>query len=297
MSTTSSRYWIDQYTDRDWSGMKWFFILGWNALLLFIYSSLVNTTDVKGICSWFDCNVLQTSMARIILGIGLVIFTVAYLRERWMLITTIGLATISVIVFSAGESNGIAARCEMLSAILIAQVIAYAKYKFTNDEVALKQDRIRYSVQIVVAAYLLAALSKVLSSDLDWVNNSGPLAINAKVAILRFKADLGIQGLEAYAQFIHDLFLKWPKFVKFILATSLLIESVAFVSLLGRKWTQYYGFLLVFFHACIFLSMFVFVPPVLLCVFVFMINGPAIIIIAYQAVKARILEKTNVGRS
>ena len=277
MNTLSRYYWNNEYSDLDWSGMKWSFIVGWNLCLLYIYSSLVSTSDPKGLCTLFDCNVLQFQWVKILMGLVLIVSSILYVREQWMLMTTISLTIISLVVFSAGESNGIAARCEILTAVLIAQVAAYTKYMFTKDAKSLSQDRIRYSIQIIVALYMLAVLSKIRASDFDWIYSNDPLAINAKVAILRFKADFGIEGLEIYANFMYKLFSNNPNFVASFLVISLIVEGLIFIALFGKRWAISYGVLLIIFHSTIFLTMFVFVPPFLLCVFVYLLNGPFLV--------------------
>lgn len=277
MSTVSNPYWSDRYSDLEWKLMKLFFIPGWFFITAFIYKTLVHIGDGKSICAFFDCNIILTGTVKALLFSGMAVFSVLYILEKQMLLSLAALSILSVLVFSAGESNGIAGRCEILSAVLIAQLVAYIKYKRTGDSQALSQDRIQYSVQIIAAAYLLAAISKLRGAGMGWVLQNKQLAIHAKSGFLRPGVHYGTDLLQQYADMIFSLFWNHPVLTGVLLTLALVIEAAALVCLLGKKQTQLYGILLTLFHASLFILMFVFVPPVLLCVFVFVLNGPLLI--------------------
>ncbi len=274
MSRHTDAFWSAKYSDLEWRLMKIVFITGWLLMVSFIYSSLTGVTDPKGICALIDCTLLPSKGIQSAVYLILFIFAVLYVFEKYMVASLLFLAGLSILVLSAGEANGIASRSELLSAVLIAQLLAYLKHSITKDRLSLQQDRIRYSIQIISAAYVLSALSKLKSSGIFWIFNHKQLAINAKVSVLRFQADFNFEFAERYSNWAYGFFLNHPNVVAAILLITLLIEGVAFVCWFGKKPSIIYGLILFLFHLGIFLMMFVFVPPILLCVFVFVINGP-----------------------
>ncbi len=277
MSTVSSSYWSGSYSQQEWKLMKLFFIPGWFFITAFIYNTLVHIGDGKSVCAFFDCNIILTGAVKVLLFSCMAVFSVLYILEKQMLLSLTVLSALSVLVFSAGESNGIAGRCEILSAVLIAQLVAYIKHKRTGDNEALAQDRIQYSVQIIAAAYILAAISKLRGAGIGWVLQNKQLAIHAKSGFLRPGVHYGTDVLQQYADMIFSLFWNHPVLTAVLLTLALVIEGAAFVCFWGKRYTHLYGILLAVFHLSLFILMFVFVPPVLLCVFVFVLNGPLLI--------------------
>ncbi len=285
MSKVFSPYWSNTYSNTEWKLMKVVFIAGWFFITAFIYSTLTNIGGAKSICAFFDCNIILLGAVKVVLFTAMAVFSFMYIMEKQMLLSLFVLCASSVLIYSAGESNGIAGRCEILSAVLIAQFIAYAKYKKTGNAVALSQDRIQYSVQIIAAAYLLAAVSKLRGGGLGWIFQNKQLAIHAKSGFLRPGVHYGTQALQHYADSIFSLFWNHPGLTAVLLALALIIEASAVICLLGKKATQVYGLLLFVFHLSMFILMFVFVPPVLLCVFVFILNGPLLIYKAFNLLR------------
>ncbi|HRG89585.1 MAG TPA: hypothetical protein PLW44_11235 [Chitinophagales bacterium] len=288
MNTASNPYWSDRYSNLEWKLMKFFFIPGWFFITAFIYNTLVHIGDGKSVCAFFDCNVILTTTVKLLLFAGMAVFSVLYILEKQMLLSLTVLSALSVLVFSAGESNGIAGRCEILSAVLIAQLVAYIKHKRTGDNEALAQDRIQYSVQIIAAAYILAAISKLRGAGIGWVLQHKQLAIHAKSGFLRPGVHYGTDVLQQYADMIFSLFWNHPVLTAVLLTLALVIEGAAIICFLGKRYTQLYGILLAVFHLSLFILMFVFVPPVLLCVFVFVLNGPLLIYMGLGSVYNKI---------
>jgi hypothetical protein len=274
MSEDSSKFWSNTYSNDEWIRMKFVFITGWVSLLGFVLLNLTNIDTPKGICLHFDCNWLQFISMKMIIAFLTLICSMYYLREQHMIMSLSGLSIISILILSAGESNGIPSRSELLSAVLIAQLVAYIKNRITHDQSALSQDRITYSVQVIAAAYMLSAFTKLRGLGFDWIFQEEELALNARIAILRIYADYGWTSAVEYADFVNGILSNNPIMVSIILFLTLVIESIAFVCFFGKKATILYGLLLVAFHTSIFLIMLVFVPPILMIVFVFILNGP-----------------------
>jgi len=112
-----------------------------------------------------------------------------------------------------------------------------------------------FAMQAMVAAYVVAGLSKLKQSGFGWIAD----ARNAPVS-LRKTADQdffsitdqvpnsSIRILEVLPQFIQELLLSHPWMAAFVMGPGLFIELFAFLALVGRRSALVVGGLLIGFH-------------------------------------------------
>ncbi|MCB9365500.1 MAG: hypothetical protein H6587_13085 [Flavobacteriales bacterium] len=234
-----------------------------------------------GICHLFNCNLLAYNFIKFSIIFSAIILSILYILEKWMLLTTLGLSFISMYIFSAGNSNGIFYRSEVLSAILIVQFFAYLFFYFNKNKPTLELNRFRYPIQVIAAIYVLSAIKKLKTTGFSWVLKNEEFAAQAKKSIQIEHANWGFDIL-SYANFIYETLSNNPNFVILILVISLLIELFAFVMIFSKKLTTIYGIILLLFHLGIFLTMFVYVPPIIIILITFVLNIPYLL---YAVVK------------
>ena len=276
MNTGNKKRDANTYTEREWIYAKSVFIISWFLIAAYVLHSFERVKIEIGLCHFVDCNLAVHPAFKIMLLLVALIAVVFYIIERRMLLSLCVLSVLSIVIFSAGNSNGIFYRAEILSMVLIAQFLAYVRYFFNPDKAKLLNTRFTYSIQVIAAVYVLSAYSKLSTSGVNWVFSFKEFALQVKknIAIVNVNWGLNFSG---YGDWLFAFFNQHPYFTISILTLSWFIEVFAFFMLLGKKSTMLYGGVLLIFHLSIFLVMFVYVPTILVCVFTFILNIPYLV--------------------
>ena len=85
-------------------------------------------TDIAfpvGIAQYLDLSILLSNVSKAILISLIIVSTVMYLFERFMMLNTLFIFVLSVAVFTIEKSNGYSGENGMVSMIFLAQHIAY----------------------------------------------------------------------------------------------------------------------------------------------------------------------------
>ena len=271
----------NRYNNLEWRFAKVTFIILWLMLSCFVVYEFNSVKQEIGLCHFFDCNILYYNLFKVIIIFLAVLLSILYVLDKWMLGTLFLLSIISMFVFSAGNSNGIFYRSEVLSAILIVQFFAYFIFYFSKNLSVLKLNRFRYSIQVIAAIYVLSAIRKLKTTGFSWVFKNQEFAAQAKKSIQIEHVNWGFD-LTNYADFIYNLLSNHPNLTIFILILSLSIELFAFIMIFNKKATMIYGIILLLFHAGIFLTMFVYVPPVIIVLITFVLNVPYLLYVTIK---------------
>ena len=263
--------WNNQYGDTEWRLAKISLIILWFFNIALILLSYNSAPIQRGIFTWFNFEFIENPIWRyLILSISL-IFTLMYLFEKSMTISTLGLFAISVFTFSLEESNGILSRASLLSFVFFAQFLAYFIHRY-YPKLDHKQLRFTFSIQAVVAAYVLSAISKLSVSGMEWASNSKYLSLqilksfhykfvnSAESSILK-------EGIE-FASFVQDN----QNIITGLLTISLILELFAWISIGSKKRAIIYGILLLFMHIGIKLSMDISLVTISGPMLIFMVN-------------------------
>src|SRR5207237_864484 len=161
------------------------------------------------------------------------IATIAYLMERYMLGSLSVISTLSFIIISIHESNGIFMRANLYTMVWVGQLLAYVIYR--KEDILLRYYRHQYVVQLIAATYTLAAISKFHRSGLHWANDGSQY--------------LAIQGFKGYAYSYFDtlnekelkkgvsiahFMLQHKQLIYTLLMGALLLELFAFIACINK---------------------------------------------------------------
>lgn len=272
MRSVFNKYWDTQYSTKQWKWMKIPFIIFWffvssNSLL--ISSDLLNPI---GICTYFNCSFLLFNTTKIILLVLSFIFTLMYIFEKNMLISTLVLSVISIISFSLADSQGIFDRMDVLSGVLIAQFIAYLIFRLNGQFEKLEKNRIFYSQQILVALYFLSGLSKLFVSGLTWFQSTDGFALQIVKANMFKEINHPNHDFGLKAEVMSSFVIEHPFITTVLLAISLFIELFSFLIFFNKKMPFYYGVLLLFLHLGIWMFLSVILVGIVVSNLIFLLN-------------------------
>ena len=264
------------YTNVEWLVAKRVFALGMFPFLVFVLYKFNGTEILNGICYLFNCNYIANSIIKILIALVAFVAFIGYFFEKKMLASLFTLSLVSIGVFSASSSSGIFNQTSTLSMILVAQFIAYAKFKLLGGKQKLYNDRFNFSIQIISASYVLSAISKLTKSGWDWVFSYEEFVLQVNSNLIIYELNWGV-SLKEYIDFLNVSLLSNEILVWILLMLSLLIELFAFVMIFSKKSALAYSMLLLLFHLGILMLMGILIPPIVLAVVVFSANLPYMI--------------------
>lgn len=246
--------------------------------ILFSVNQLISTlipigsiSSGKGLCLLFDCSPLLSIVVKSLIIASLIVCSIFYLMEKQMIVSTFGIFAISLLVFSLHESFGVSARTGVFTLIWLAQFLAYLSYKNNQDEISLQKTRIFYPVQVIVACYTLAGLSKIWTSGSSWFYDARLMVLQLLKSnqMEYFDGKIPAEAiLSSKIQFVFD----HKEFMAILLMIALLIEVTSGIGLLNKKLTLLYGCLLLSLHVGIDLFFSVKIEAFYKSMIIFMIN-------------------------
>lgn len=207
---------------------------------------------------------------------------VMYLLERQMLFSTAVLTLGSILCFSIERSNGIYHREELFSLVLFMQTASYARYAMASDDFRKRTQPWNLamfgSVAIISAAYVMAGVSKLMTSGIDWVVDSPKVILKVMDSFEHKYIDNGWEPMLAHGQRMADM-VQWSSLaVQIAFAFALMVELLAFLALRGRMTARRMGLLLLSLHLGMFLLLHVRLVVFIYCVAVFLIGVPAMFV-------------------
>jgi hypothetical protein len=221
-----------------------------------------------GIAQLINLNFLSEYGVKILFTILALVSLGSYLLGKYYRTSLSILFVISLLVFTAEESAGVFYRVSLLSMIWLAQLLAL----FIKDKQVQQDQMIFFSIQIISAAYLLAAFSKWSFSGLSWVYDAKYFDLQAlKGDYFNWATDLQKAHLaiaKTKVQFVTDHL----RLIQLLLALSLVLESAAILILRTKSWALNYGLALALMHLGIYLMMDIFIAPVAIPMFIFLVN-------------------------
>ena len=240
--------------DRYWLWAKVSLSFFWVNLMVNMVSASPKASVPVGICRWVSFDPLFAPPFQPLLYVLLAVLTLLYVLEKKMLWTTLGMTVLTLVIISQHESSGQFFRATSYTVILAVQFLAYAAQRF-KPEFDLGFYRLQFPVQIIAATYTLAALSKLQVSGWEWVSSGHLFSLQViKNEAFRY-FDTGNVALMAQAQAKADWFLAHRSLVTMLLGSSLLLELLCPVVLIGPRVRMVYGGLLVAMHLGIYLVM------------------------------------------
>ena len=191
------------------------------------------------------------ALLRYVLWAALVLYV---LRVGWAIVLPY-MALLSVATGSVNNSQGaISHGLQIVSLVLVAQCCAHYYSRFTRDpatEAAGENRMIFWSQQAIVATYLVSALTKLINSSGMWFFQAPYIAVQVvktteQSYYNRLDENARASGLELAAWIVAH-----PLLVIAMLSAGFLLEFLAPVALLGRRFALLIGLSLIAFHESI----------------------------------------------
>lgn len=221
--------------DLEWFFGKITYIFFWLFSLYDILQIENNIIRPVGVFKFFNLGFLFAPEGQIILVLLSCIAIILYLSDKKMLLATGLMAIISVLAISYQDSNGIYRRNTHFAAIFLAQFIAYLIFHYYSF-FQIKKNRIYFSLQIIVAIYFLAALSKLEIIGLDWFLHPENFSLQLYKNHFHLFADNNNCEHIIFANQIISFFKTYPLILKILLGISLSLEFFCFLILVNGKW-------------------------------------------------------------
>ncbi len=252
-----------------WKFGRLSFIIYW--LIVFL-TSIIKSNQIPfpvGICSLINFEWLLLPTIKSFFIILSLLLCLLYLLEYKMAWVCFLLFMISTISFTIEESNGLYYRNTLLSVIFFVQFISYStsskeKNKWINS--------MQYSIQVILGAYTLSAISKLKTAGFYWVINGKRITLQILKSHFQEFSDFGNQFYLVKGNLLVNYIEHHPMIIYSILTISLLLELFSLVALFNSKMTFYYGILLLFMHVGIYLIMDIAILPIIVPMVIFMIN-------------------------
>ncbi len=267
-----------QYTQKNWTYAKVLTIIVWLAFVLQELAGHHTAPTPVGICQCLNCNAIISAPYSYLIAGAAIILSLLYIWEKYMPITLCLLAITGMIVFSVAISDGSRPRFEILSMVLIVQLIAYVQYRLSGAKfkaaTSARNVAMFYSIQIIASCYMISAIRKVQVSGLSWIVNAPNVAIKVIASFTARGLDFNMHGLIPLGQGIAGFVINHPLLIQFGFAGTFVIEFFALIATIGRKQARYYGFLLLLMHFFILLVMGIVIIPFVMLLVAYIINLP-----------------------
>ena len=223
-----------------------------------------------GIIKLYQFSFLFTAWGKWATGAALVALSALYILEKQMLFTLFFQFALSLIIISRHESGGMFFHTTVYTVVFAVQWLAYVQHRI-NPLFNFEKYRVHYGVQIVAALYMLAGISKLMASGINWVNSGELFSLQV---IKNYSFIYFAQGNKAVLnegmQLANNL-LQQRNFIRVLLSASLLLELGCFAALISQRVRRVYALGLLAMHAGIKIIMaipFGVVAPVMVIFFI-----------------------------
>lgn len=266
-------YFSDKHARLEWLCIKILLIGYWLKTVLVQINTFKEIQIPIGICKIIPCDFFTNSWVSLFCVILILTFSIFYIFEKRMLLTTLIIFSMSLLFFTIEESNGIFERRGLYTFLFFAQFIAYLFTSLKLPVFNLEKYRIQFSVQVIAIGYTLSGLSKLYNSDIFWITDGTRMPLQILKSFYSNYTDNGEtvflnQGNEI-AQFMDS----HPYLIYFVLTTSLIFELGAFsVIFFSRKYILVYGILLYCMHLGIYAVMKIEILSIMLPMIILFIN-------------------------
>jgi hypothetical protein len=261
------------YSELQWKWLKIPFILFWFVTAAAVLFEVSNVLAPTGVCRFLDCNCLLSFPLKLVIIAIAFTATIFYILEKRMILSISILSIVSILIFTIEDSQGIYNRNDVLSGILIAQLIAYLIHNTKKSNDLLNKQRILFSQQIILAIYFLSGVSKLVSSGFSWFMNPQGFAIQVQ------KSNMDqyiVSQNEFYIQkgeYLSALILSNQALFSVLLFLVLMIEILVVVTLFSsKKVIIFYGIVLILLHVGIWIMMSIVIVPIIVVNLIFFIN-------------------------
>lgn len=254
-----------------WLSAKISFSFFWGSNMIKMVLECSRLVAPVGIVRWLDYSFLFDGKVKLLVLFAILLLSFFYVREREMKITTSIMFFVSLLVISFHESQGVFYRNTSYTVIPGVQALAYWVSYF-RKETDIEKWRIQYTLQAIAAFYLLAGLSKLNASGIDWIFSGKYFALQVMKNHYFNYFNTADTGALAIAAEQTAFFLQHNNLLIFLLASSLLLELFAFTALFGEKWQLGIGILLLGMHIGIYVVMGILIGGIAFNMVIFFLN-------------------------
>ena len=250
--------------------------LFWLTIALLNIKRMQPTPCDTGLCRFLNCGFFTTAPVACFMAAFMLVLAALYLFERYMALTTFLMALTGTIVFTVATANGNSMHMEIVTMVLFAQGIAYTQYYFARP--AFKAATpvhnlvMLYSVQIIVAGYVISGITKLNTSGLAWVAQAPDIALQVIKASSSRAIDFNMPALISNGKAIAMAILHYPLAIQVALGTTLAIELFAFTAMAGRAFCRKYSYAILTMHLFILLVMNIAIPAFIIMVIAYLLN-------------------------
>lgn len=258
----SWRYWLaprfaqESYTAWEWGIMR----------ILFAYFALIPATPLAlnfqeqpkptGIAQFIDLTWLCASPYQQIVTVLFYAFLALYVVNYLPLTATAGLLVIHTLEGTLVNSQRAPHHTsQIVGFILIGQLLAhlYSHYQHRREPLAKRpptspSSLVYLSLQLAAAAYVVAGLSKLLKSGLDWVAQIPNIPLQFEKNFDMHYYDHLVETPRDTAHGMIQFISENPGMAKFLFGSGLVLELFAFLALWNRLTLALFGISLWFLH-------------------------------------------------
>ena len=261
------------YSNQRWNWLKVPFIIFWFITAVIVLSEVSVIVQPTSVCKFIDCTFFTSFPVKLTICLIALVCVILYILEKKMLFVTGILSTLSVLIFTMEDSQGIYNRNDVLSGILIAQFVAYFVFSIVKSNELLNRQRIFFSQQMIIAIYFLAGLAKILSSGIFWFQNTERFALQVYKSNMNKYVDFKNLSYLIKAERMSAFVLSYPTIIASFLFVTLLLELGVILMLFKvKEWMIYYGTLLLLMHLGIWIFMSILITPIIVVNLIFFIN-------------------------
>jgi hypothetical protein len=252
--------------DMEWRLLKIPLMIAWRQAINHVLTTYHHPLPQDGIMGLLPFEYLAPFPVRLMLMVVSSILALMYVFEIRIKPVMVMLTVLSFIVFSYEEANGVHNRTAIFTAILFVQTLAY----FLKKDLA--QNRIQFSVQIVAAIYVLACISKLSHSGLNWIYSGPYFFLQMKKEAYFGYYETGTQALFKEQLPLLDFFTSHPGLLTFLMILVLAIEGFAWISMINKKNRLGYGILILLLQTGIYIFMHILIRPIAFSAIIILIN-------------------------
>lgn len=270
-----------------WKFIKIPFIIVVFILFKYALFGITSFSINRGFCQLMSCNWVLIDWVKYFLLLLFVLFSALYILEKKMIIATLSISVLLFIVLSAHESYGVQLRTGILPLIFLSQSAAYfirKKEKLTSHNTDL---RISIPIQVIVACYTLAGISKLIQDGFSWFLDSKFIVLQMLKSNQTHYFDGRIDYSEIYSPLI-EFVLNNPILLSALLLGALIIELSSGLAIINKKLRLIYGFLLLAMHIGIWFFFDIRIVSFIVPMILFMINPLWLGYSSIQKLKTRI---------
>lgn len=266
-----NKIYTNTYTNLEWIFIKIVFISLWLKPVSIIINSFQTVPIPQGICEIVLCEILLTGYFKMIMIVLISITSIFYVLEIKQIYTCLILFTLSTLLFTIEESNGILNRNSIFTFVFFAQFLAYLLYK-RDLKSNLRKNRIQFSVQVIAAGYTLSALSKLFTSGISWIQDGRQITLQIlKSHYYSYFDNQNIAMLEKGSEMVYFIENHYIM-IQILLGSSLVLEFFSLIAITSKKNALIYGLLLTSMHIGIYYVMDILISGIVYPMVLFMVN-------------------------